>query len=221
MGIHKEGYKIIPITAAFITLLYFLMHWVFPFFIIRALTAFVCIAFFSFVVRFFRDPRIITPQKEGIVYAPCDGRVISIKKCNENEWLKGKCIQISIFMSPLNVHVNRSPVRGKVSFYRYHSGKYLVAWHPKSSTLNERTSIGFETDSGVEILMRQIAGAVARRIVFYPKVGDLVNQGSSVGFIRFGSRVDLFLPVRSEIKLKVGDLTTGGITEVAATGQPA
>jgi phosphatidylserine decarboxylase len=118
-------------------------------------------------------------------------------------------------MIPLNVHVNRSPVKGKVEYYKYHPGKFLVAWHPKSSTDNERTSICFETENGVKILMRQIAGAVARRIAFYPKVGDAVEQGSSVGFIRFGSRVDLFLPLDAEIKVKIGDLVKGGETEVA------
>lgn len=195
--------------------LYAFLYWVFPFAVSQVLFGLAAVIFFTLVVRFFRNPEVITPEKEGIVYAPAEGKVVVIEKTHEGEHLNEDRIQISIFMSPLNVHVNRSPIKGTIDYFKYHSGKFLVAWHPKSSTDNERTTISFTTEYGVRILMRQIAGAVARRIAFYPKVGDAVNQGTSVGFIRFGSRVDLFLPLDAEIKVKIGDLTKGGETEVA------
>jgi len=195
--------------------LYALLYWLIPFFIVHVVLTIAAVVFFVLVVRFFRDPEVITPEKDGIVYAPAEGKVVVIEKTHEAEHLKEDRIQVSIFMSPLNVHVNRSPVKGIIDYFKYHPGKFLVAWHPKSSTDNERTSISYTTEYGVRILMRQIAGAVARRIAFYPEVGDAVHQGSSVGFIRFGSRVDLFLPLDAEIKVKIGDLTKGGETEVA------
>lgn len=216
MRIHKEGYKIIPIAFIVLCGLYALLYWLIPFLLIQVILAFAGVIFFILIVRFFRDPEILTPVKEGIVYAPCDGKVVVIEKTTEEEYLKEDRIQVSIFMSPLNVHVNRSPIKGIVDFFKYHPGKFLVAWHPKSSSLNERTTIGIRTESGTQILMRQIAGAVARRIAFYPKIGDSINQGSSIGFIRFGSRVDLFLPLDAAIKVKIGELTTGGISEIAA-----
>ena len=215
MKIHKEGYKLIPLMAVIISGLYALLFWLIPFFIVHIVLAIAGIIFFILVIRFFRDPEVITPDKEGVIYAPAEGKVVVIEKTYEGEYHEEDRIQVSIFMSPLNVHVNRSPIKGVVDFFKYHPGKFLVAWHPKSSTDNERTSVGFKTENGVTILMRQIAGAVARRIAFYPKVGDKVNQGSSVGFIRFGSRVDLFLPLYADIKVKIGDLTKGGETEVA------
>jgi len=205
----------IPIMAVLTGGVYALLYWLIPVFIFQLALAIVAIVFMILVIRFFRDPKVITPSKPGVVYAPAEGKVVVIEQTYEDEYLKEDRIQVSIFMSPLNVHVNRSPVKGKVEYYKYHPGKFLVAWHPKSSTDNERTSICFETENGVKILMRQIAGAVARRIAFYPKVGDAVEQGSSVGFIRFGSRVDLFLPLDAEIKVKIGDLVKGGETEVA------
>ena len=205
----------IPIMAILIGGLYALLYWLIPIFIVHLILATAALIFFVLVVRFFRDPAVITPPKEGIVYAPAEGKVVVIEQTHESEHLQEDRIQISIFMSPLNVHVNRSPIKGVIDYFKYHPGKFLVAWHPKSSTDNERTSISFTNDYGVRILMRQIAGAVARRIAFYPKVGDSVEQGTSVGFIRFGSRVDLFLPLDAEIKVKIGDLTKGGETEVA------
>jgi phosphatidylserine decarboxylase len=215
MRIHKEGIKIIPIAAIIIGLLYWGLYTLIPIVIIQYILGFSAAVFFILIVRFFRNPEVATPEKEGVVYAPAEGKVVVIEKVYEGEFLKDDRIQISIFMSPLNVHVNRSPIKGKINFFQYHPGKFFVAWHPKSSTHNERTSIGINVSNGVDILMRQIAGAVARRIAFYPKVGDSVNQGSSVGFIRFGSRVDLFLPLDAEIKVKIGDLTKGGETVIA------
>lgn len=215
MRLHKEGKKMIPLMAVITGTIYALLYWIIPIYIFQVLLAIAAIIFMILVIRFFRDPNVITPEKEGIVYAPAEGKVVVIEKTYEGEYHKEDRIQVSIFMSPLNVHVNRSPVKGKVDFFKYHPGKFLVAWHPKSSTENERTSIGLKTEKGVTILMRQIAGAVARRIAFYPAVGDPVEQGTSVGFIRFGSRVDLFLPLDADIKVNIGDLTLGGETEVA------
>lgn len=215
MRIHKEGLKMIPLMILITGGLYALLYWLIPIFIVHVLLAVAAIIFLVLVVRFFRNPEVTTPAKDGIVYAPAEGKVVVIEKTYEAEYHQEDRIQVSIFMSPLNVHVNRSPIKGVVDFFQYHAGKFLVAWHPKSSTDNERTSIGFKTENGTTILMRQIAGAVARRIAFYPKVGDAVDQGSSVGFIRFGSRVDLFLPLDAKIHVKIGDLTSGGITEIA------
>ena len=209
----------IPLMALVIGGLYALLYWLVPFLVVQVILGMAALVFFILVVRFFRDPMVITPEKDGLVYAPAEGKVVVIERTYEGEYHKSDRIQVSIFMSPLNVHVNRSPVKGKVNFFQYHPGKFLVAWHPKSSTDNERTSIGFKTESGVEILMRQIAGAVARRIAFYPKIGDAVEQGTSVGFIRFGSRVDLFLPLDAKINVNIGDLTKGGETIVATLPQ--
>jgi phosphatidylserine decarboxylase len=149
------------------------------------------------------------------VYAPADGKVVVIEKTQELEYFDEPRLQVSIFMSPLNVHVNRNPVSGVIKMFKYHAGKYLVAWHPKSSTDNERTTMVVETASGIDILVRQIAGAVARRIKYYVNEGDSVTQGEEFGFIRFGSRVDLFLPLESKILVKVGQKTTGGKTIIA------
>ncbi|MEP1094336.1 MAG: phosphatidylserine decarboxylase family protein [Cyclobacteriaceae bacterium] len=215
MRIHKEGFRIIPIAALLIGLLYWGLYILIPFLVVQYVLGVAAIIFFVLIVRFFRDPKVETPEKEGIIYAPAEGKVVVIERVYEGEYHKDDRIQVSIFMSPLNVHVNRSPVKGKIDFFQYHPGKFLVAWHPKSSTENERTSIGYKTENGANILMRQIAGAVARRIAFYPQIGDTVVQGSSVGFIRFGSRVDLFLPLDTDIKVKIGDLTKGGETIVA------
>lgn len=215
MRIHKEGFKIIPIAALLIGLLYWGLYTLLPFLVVQYILGIAAITFFVLIVRFFRNPKVDTPEKEGIIYAPAEGKVVVIERVYEGEYHKDDRIQVSIFMSPLNVHVNRSPVKGKVDFFQYHPGKFLVAWHPKSSTENERTSIGYKAENGANILMRQIAGAVARRIAFYPQIGDPVAQGSSVGFIRFGSRVDLFLPLDTDIKVKIGDLTKGGETVVA------
>ena len=147
--------------------------------------------------------------------APADGKVVVIEVTDETEYLKSKRKQVSIFMSPINVHVNRMPVEGRITFYRYHPGKYLVAWHPKSSTENERTTLVVRMENGVEILFRQIAGALARRIKCYVNEGQMSGQGDEFGFIKFGSRVDVFLPIDATVKVKIGDMTTGGKTILA------
>lgn len=173
------------------------------------------IILFLMVVQFFRNPSRSTSINEKHVIAPADGKVVVIENAREDEYFQDERIQISIFMSPINVHVNRTPVKGVVEFFKYHSGKYLVAWHPKSSTENERTTMVIRTQSGIEVLVRQIAGAVARRIKWYVKEGSRLDQGQEFGFIKFGSRVDVFLPVGSDIKVNVGDKTKGGTTILA------
>ncbi len=215
MRIHKEGFAIIPIAAILISLLYLLITWLLPFEIVRWIIGSAAVIFWGFIISFFRVPKVNIPKDEKAIIAPAEGKIVVIEKTMEDEYLKEERIQISIFMSPLNVHVNRSPLKGSISYYQYHPGKYLVAWHPKSSTENERTSIVVKTPGGLEIMMRQIAGAVARRIRFYKEVGNEVESGDEVGFIRFGSRVDVFLPLDAKIHAKIGDKTTCGETILA------
>lgn len=170
---------------------------------------------YALVLQFFRNPkRTIQVNPEGII-CPADGKVVTIQEVYEEEVLGGKAIQMSIFMSPFNVHVNRYPIGGKVTHAIHHHGKFLVAWHPKSSTLNERTTVAVENQLWGTVVFRQIAGAVARRIVMYSKPNELAAQGSEFGFIKFGSRVDLFLPLDSNIQVKEGDVVKGGKTILA------
>ena len=179
------------------------------------LLAIVSLALFVLVVQFFRIPARALTLDEKQVIAPADGTVVVIEETEEGEYFKDKRRQVSIFMSPLNVHVNRNPLSGVVSYFRYYPGKYLVAWHPKSSTDNERTTVVIQQSNGVEVLMRQIAGALARRIVWYVKEGEAVKQTEEMGFIKFGSRVDLYLPLDAKINVKMGEKTKGGVTVVA------
>lgn len=168
-----------------------------------------------FFLQFFRNPvRIVPALDNSVVYAPADGKVVVIEEAEETEYLQEKRIQVSIFMSPLNVHVNRNPVSGQVIYSKYHPGKYLVAWHPKSSTENERTTLVYDTGQ-TKLLMRQIAGAVARRIVNYLKEGQEVTQGEDMGFIKLGSRVDLFLPLDAEVLVQVDQVVKGNLTPIA------
>jgi phosphatidylserine decarboxylase len=167
------------------------------------------------VLQFFRNPAIPIPNDPELIYAPADGKVVVIEKTMEEEYLKEDRIQISIFMSPINVHVNRSPINGILKYFKYHPGKYLVAWHPKSSTENERTSLVIEHPNGIQLMMRQIAGAMARRIKWYVKEGDPMAQGNEFGFIKFGSRVDVFVPLDAEILVDIDQKTKGGITPIA------
>lgn len=173
------------------------------------------LVFYLIVLQFFRSPKITTVKNANHIIAPADGKVVVIENADEPEYLKGKRKQISIFMSPFNVHVNRMPVAGSISYYKYHPGKYLVAWHPKSSTENERTTVVAKMSNGTEILFRQIAGALARRIKCYIQEREQLEQGQEFGFIKFGSRVDIFLPLNASIRVKVGDKTTGGKTVIA------
>lgn len=214
MKLHIEGKFILAVSfLAFLIICllsaYFLkFHWalliILPLWIL-----------FGFFLWFFRNPDRNGNFQPKDVVAPVDGKVVVLEEVEENEFLKCRCIQLSIFMSPLNVHVNRYPVSGKVIYTKYHPGKYLVAFHPKSSELNERTTVVVETLGGSQVLFRQIAGAVARRIVLYSKNGDLAVSGNEYGFIKFGSRLDVFLPLETKILVKVGDKTKGGIQKIA------
>jgi phosphatidylserine decarboxylase len=216
MTIHKEGRTLLfVLLVAFVAII-----WAFDYFlpeanVLRNIVIGVCMIFYLLILQFFRSPVFTVNQDSRVVLAPADGKVVVIEEAEETEYLKGKRKQVSIFMSPVNVHVNRMPVGGKISYYRYHSGKYLVAWHPKSSTENERTTVVAKMDNGVEILFRQIAGALARRIKCYVQEGQKLEQGQEFGFIKFGSRVDLFLPIDADIRVKIGDVTTGGKTILA------
>ena len=171
--------------------------------------------FYLLILQFFRNPIFTVEKNENNVIAPADGKVVVIEETNEDEFLKDRRKQVSIFMSPVNVHVNRMPVGGTIKYFKYHKGKYLVAWHPKSSTENERTTVVAEMKNGTQVLFRQIAGALAKRIKWYVKEGQPMEQGAEFGFIKFGSRVDIFLPLDAEITVKIGDKTTGGKTIIA------
>lgn len=170
---------------------------------------------FGLVLWFFRVPNRTIGEYTSEVIAPVDGKVVMIKEVEENEFLKEKCLQVSIFMSPLNVHICRYPVTGKVIYKKYHKGKYLMAWNEKSSTDNERTTVAVETQTQHKVVFRQIAGYVARRIVFYCNEGDQAKAGHEFGFIKFGSRMDVFLPLDTEITCKIGDITKGGLDTIA------
>jgi len=178
-------------------------------------TVIFCNVVFLVFLQFFRAPVFTVKKDSNAVLAPADGKVVVIEETEETEYLKKRCRQISIFMSPVNVHVNRMPVSGVISYFKYHPGEYLVAWHPKSSTLNERTTIAAKTENGEEILFRQIAGSLARRIRWYVKEGEPLEQGEEFGFIKFGSRVDIFLPLEAKVNVKLGDKTRGGRTVIA------
>jgi phosphatidylserine decarboxylase len=215
MTIHKEGYASISLAAIFSTALYFLIQYITENEIIRTITTIFCVVFFLIILQFFRRPARHTVQNPNHIIAPADGKVVVIEEVVENEYFKAPRRQVSIFMSPINVHVNFNPLSGVVQYFKYHAGKYLVAWHPKSSTENERTTTVVKNDAGVEVLFRQIAGALAKRICWYVKEGQQVEQGSEFGFIKFGSRIDIFLPLDAEIKVNLEDKTTGGETVIA------
>jgi phosphatidylserine decarboxylase len=216
MTIHKEGYTSIALCILFIFVLNSVVHYLLPdtawFTWIIYILSF---ALFVIILQFFRSPAITVVMNDQHVICPADGKVVVIEETEETEFLKDKRIQVSVFMSPINVHINRNPISGIVKYYRYHPGKFLVAWHPKSSTENERTTVVIENKAGVSVLFRQIAGALARRIVCYSKEGQEAVQGEEFGFIKFGSRVDLFLPLGTEIKVGLGDTVKGGITVLA------
>ena len=204
MAIHKEGYKILIfgfITLLIVNIIVNIIWWDYP--LVKWCFMICSVMFYIFLLFFFRWPARHLEPDNGLVYAPADGKVVVIEDTFEKEYFNDIRLQVSIFMSPFNVHSNRYPVSGRIKYVRYHPGKYMVAWHPKSSELNERSSIVIETKEGTEILIRQIAGAVARRIVTYSKEDQEVLQGDELGFIKFGSRVDLFLPVGTEIEIPI------------------
>ena len=217
MTIHKEGYASLLITVLTLTVInlfsnYFISE---NYQFIKLIIFIISVLLFLIVLQFFRSPARKIIINEKCILAPADGKVVVIEETDETEVLKEKRIQVSIFMSPLNVHVNRYPVSGEVIYSKYHPGLFLVAWHPKSSTENERTTVVIQNGARVKILLRQIAGALARRIVCYPLEGWKVRQGDEMGFIKFGSRVDLFLPLNSTINVTLNQKVTGGETIIA------
>ena len=216
MKIHKEGFKTILITIVLLLLLNLAVDsWVAYPAVVKAVQI-LSLILFIIVLQFFRDPSIKSPVHPDHILSPCDGKVVVIEEVHEKEFFNEKRLQISIFMSPLNVHVNRNPISGQCIFQKYHPGKYLVAWHPKSSEENERTTFVVRAAPGREVLFRQIAGALARRIKWYVKEGQQVKQGEPMGFIKFGSRVDVFLPLNSQIKVEIGQKVKGGVTYLAS-----
>ncbi len=211
---HKEGYKIISIAlviflgvnvAAYVALQ--VKEWQFA---ILAIT----LVFLVLILQFFRNPKRNTKINDATIVAPVDGKVVVIEEVYEKEYFKDNRLQVSIFMSPINVHVTRNPIGGQVAFSKYHPGKYLVAWHPKASEENERTTVVVKNDR-IEILYRQIAGALAKRIVNYAKEGEKVTQGSDSGFIKFGSRVDVYLPVGTKVNVTLNQKVKGGESIIA------
>jgi phosphatidylserine decarboxylase len=211
---HKEGQKIIFITLVFVVATSLLIDnlqvpW------LSKLIQLTLLVLLVLILQFFRNPKRHTLQNDRLVIAPVDGKVVVIEEVEETEYFKEKRLQVSIFMSPINVHVTRYPISGSVLFSKYHPGKYLVAWHPKASTENERTTVVVENKTYGKVLYRQIAGALARRIVNYAKEGSIVEQGSDAGFIKFGSRVDLFLPLDTNLKVKLNQKVKGGECIVA------
>ncbi|MDQ3073818.1 MAG: phosphatidylserine decarboxylase family protein [Bacteroidota bacterium] len=212
--IHREG-RLFLIILVIILLTVNFTTWIFLMSAIFWLVVVGSLALFFFFAQFFRNPRRLLTQETEAIVSPADGTIVVIEKVIEAEYFKDERIQVSIFMSPMNVHLNRVPLTGEVIYYKYHPGKYLVAFHPKSSLLNERNTAVIRSDAGHTVLMRQIAGAVARRIRFYLKPGDKVTQGQELGFIKFGSRMDVFLPVDAEIKVALGDKMMGGVSVLA------
>ena len=216
MTIHKEGYTTIALTVlfllvinAFIDYRYNDIGW------LRWIIYIISILLLVIVLQFFRSPRRLFSAGDTLVICPADGKVVVIEETEESEYFKDKRLQVSIFMSPVNVHINRNPISGVVKFFKYHPGKYLAAWNPKSSTENERTTFVVEHTNGAQVLFRQIAGALARRIVCYVKEGDEVVQAEQFGFIKFGSRVDVFLPIGTKVNVALNEVVKGGITTMA------
>ncbi len=215
MYIHREGYiHILIATILWIGISWLNYHFLYSIPVLYWLIQVVFFLLWFWVLWFFRIPVRKFTEGTDVVVAPADGKVVVIEETQENEYFKDKRLQVSIFMSPLNVHVNRSPITGKVDYVKYHPGKYLVAWHPKSSTENERTTV-VVSNNNVTLLMRQIAGAMARRIKYYVKGGESIEQNAEFGFIRFGSRVDVFFPVGTKIEVKIGEAVKGGQTILA------
>ena len=219
MKFHKEGVPSLLLVLAFSALIISLSYGLAPHgklgFVLHFLTIGLSVFLTLTILQFFRDPIRNWVTSENGIIAPADGKVVVIEEVEEPEYFKDKRIQVSIFMSPMNVHINRFPIAGVVSYVKYHAGLYLVAYHPKSSTENERSSIVVRHKNGKSILFRQVAGALARRIVYYCKENDLAEQSSTFGFIKFGSRVDLYLPLGTKINVRLEEKVKGGITQIA------
>lgn len=212
---HKEGFKIILITLFAVIGISVIAHYFVDILWLKKLIQIVAFLFLIAILQFFRNPKRITPKNDQHIIAPVDGKVVVIEEVFEKEYFKDKRLQVSIFMSPVNVHVTRYALGGKVTYSEYHPGKYLVAWHPKASEENERTTIVVDNPVFGEVLYRQIAGALAKRIVNYAKVGETVVQGEDAGFIKFGSRVDVFLPLGTKINVQLNQTVKGGIDVIA------
>ena len=215
MVIHKEGRRILLVTllgllAGNLVLLYFNRGAT----LVNGLVAGACVIVFLLILQFFRSPMRHLFTHEDLLMAPADGKVVVIESVFEPEYFEDERKQISIFMSPINVHITRNPISGIVKYFKYHPGNYLVAWHPKSSTQNERTTVVVQSEAGPLVLFRQIAGAMARRIVWYVNEGDEVSQGEEFGFIKFGSRVDVFVPMDTDVKVVLGQKVKGGETVI-------
>jgi len=214
--LHREGKATIFITLAVLAVLNLAVFYALPeFVIIHDIVMFISLVLLVIVLQFFRNPSITPTLGENLIVSPADGKVVVIEEVVDEEYFKGKCLQISVFMSPFNVHVNRNPISGVVKYFKYHPGKYLVAWHPKSSTENERTTTVIRTAKNQEVLFKQIAGALAKRIVWYVKEGQTVNQAGEMGFIKFGSRVDLLLPLGTKVNVELNQKVKGGRTVLA------
>ncbi len=216
MLIHKEGRAVLFTSITILIVLYFSIVEVTACNTsCRTILGITEIVLFCCTMLFFRNPPRKINADSNLAFAPADGKIVDIEEIYEKEFLNRKCIKVSVFMSVYNIHVNRYPISGKISYTQYHPGKYLVARHPKSSELNEHHSTGIEKPDGASILIKQIAGTVARRIICYAKVGDKAKQGDDIGFIRFGSRVDLFLPLNTEICVKLNEKVKGNKTVIA------
>lgn len=220
MTVHKEGYQTIALCGLFFVLLNISLFYFLPYSLVWLswLIFVLSFLFFLFIISFFRVPKRTLTLGSGKIIAPADGKVVVIEEAVDEEYFKDKRLQISIFMSPANVHQNLNPVSGEVVYSQYHKGKYLVAWDPKSSTDNERHSVVRAGDHP-EVLVKQIAGAVARRIINYLKVGQKVQQGGELGFIKFGSRVDVLLPPGTKVEVELNEAVKGGITVLASWGE--
>lgn len=215
MRFHREGKNTIGLVFIILVALNAAIHYITETQWIQMGVLLLSVAFYIVVLQFFRNPkRTIVVNPAGLL-CPADGKVVTIEEVYEEEYFQEKRLMVSIFMSPFNVHVQRYPLGGLVKFAKHHNGKYLVAWHPKSSTLNERSTMVVENKIWGEVLFRQIAGAVARRVVMYAKKDEMVKQGDEAGFIKFGSRVDIYLPVGTELLVKEGDVVKGNVTVIA------
>ncbi|MBL4604735.1 MAG: phosphatidylserine decarboxylase family protein [Flavobacteriaceae bacterium] len=212
---HREGYKIIAITSVFVVAGIFLSEQFIEIVWLLKTIQVLLLFFLIIILQFFRNPSRNTAINDQQIIAPVDGKVVVIEEVEEPEYFKDKRLQVSIFMSPINVHVTRYALGGIVKYSKHHHGKYLVAWHPKASTENERTTIVVENSSFGPVLYRQVAGALAKRIVNYAKEGEEVVQGTDAGFIKFGSRVDIFLPLNTKLNVKIGDKVKGGVQVIA------
>lgn len=212
---HKEGYRIILVTAILLIAVNIISYLSINTYWIKFTILVVSVLIFLLIIQFFRNPRRTTQHNDAHVVAPVDGKVVVIEEVFEKEYFNAKKLQVSIFMSPINVHVTRHPVGGVVKYSKYHPGKFLVAWHPKSSEENERTTVVVENPVAGEVLYRQIAGALAKRIVNYAEEGQEVIQGSDSGFIKFGSRVDVLLPLGTKLNVKLQDKVKGGMSIIA------